>query len=149
MNVVKLHAHTNMCAAAPSSFWIRRIHVAVNEDISPLDMRVAREFSWEFHVMQKRFAAGPFVLDMERRSLGELLKGKTPAMRASLEFDHTKGLYIPLHPGRRGLQTSFLAAISTSGYRRLMEGERYRVARDGNGIEFMMTLEGVRWRGTP
>jgi hypothetical protein len=152
MGIVKLHAHTNMYIPqqlpAPSSFWIRRIHIAVNPDIAPADAKTAREFSWEFMIGQKIFARGPFALDMQRRTLTELLKGKTPATRASLQFDTTKGLYMPM-------QCSFYASIATASYRQALANRSFfdhetfpsRVSADGNGIEFMMTLEGVEWRG--
>lgn len=151
MNIVKLHCHTNMRAnqtlPAPQSFWIRRIHIAVNPDISPSDAKTAREFSWEFSIGHKVFARGPFALDMQRRTLSELIRGKTPATRASLQFDVTKGLFMPM-------QSSFYASIATAAYRESLDKFSYgrdvlpaRVSPDGNGIEFLMTFEGVEWRG--
>jgi hypothetical protein len=137
-NAVKGFEHTNMwCAqmlSAPQAFWIRRIHVSVNPDIAPEDARTARECEWKLYLGQKYYAGGPFATDMQRRSLRELLTGKRPAIRASLQFDAMKGLYIP------PLHSCYVSV--TTGTRNVSP----LVSPTGNGIEFMISMEGVRWR---
>jgi hypothetical protein len=141
---VKLYSRTNMDLAstlpAPSSFWVKRIHIAVNPDIAPADLKTAREFSWGFWIGLKRLAGGPFATDMERTTLATLLKGKTPAVRSSLEFPHAKGIFIPS-------RCHFWADITTYQplHNNLGDPATFKLSADGNGIEFCITLEGVRW----
>jgi len=146
---VKLRSRTNMVACqlqAPSSFWVQRIHIATNPDISARDLKATRAFSWNFWIGQKRYASGPFVTDLERRTLADLLKRKTPALRQSLEFPHSKGLYIPA-------QCTFYADIMLFDHARRLDRSPYwlndppRVGLDpeGAGVEFAITLEGIRW----
>jgi len=144
--IVKTGAHTNMdmcqCLPAPSSFWVRRIHVGIDPSTAPADVKAAREFSWNLWLGQKKYAGGPFAVDMQRQTLADLLKGKTRATRPSLEFEHGKGLFIPM-------QYSFYGDIRTLRYQppvfaRL--GEEARLSENGTGLELMMVLEGVRWR---
>lgn len=144
--IVKTHSHTNMdicCSlAAPSSFWVRRIHVGIDPDAAPADINAAREFSWGLWLGQKKYAGGPFAVDMQRRTLADLLKGKTRVTRSSLEFEHGKGLYMPS-------QLSFYGDIHTTRYQPpAFAGfdETTRLSENGTGLELMMVLEGVRWR---
>jgi hypothetical protein len=148
--IVKMHGHTNLdiCSGlpAPNSFWVRRIHVGIAPDAAAVDVKAAREFSWAFWIGCKSYAGGPFAIDMQKRTLADLLKGKTPATRASLEFETGKGLFIPS-------QCSFYGDIRTARYRRTVDAEyretleeETRLSEDGNGLELMMVLEGVRWR---
>lgn len=147
--VIRNHSHTNMdgqCQLyAHSSFWVRRIHVGIDPDAAPVNIARAREYSWNFWLGQKRYAGGPFAIDMQRRPLLELLKGKTRATRVSLEFEHSKGLYIPT-------QACFYGDIYTHSYaniasHRAERWDRDHLSKDGNGLELIFVLEGVRWWG--
>jgi hypothetical protein len=146
--VVKTHSHTNVdiacCLPAPSSFWVRRIHVGIDPSAIPADVKLARELSWNFWLGDRRYAGGPFAMDMQKRSVIDLLKGKTEATRASLQFEHGKRLYLPC-------QYQFHGDVRTARYRDYPEyhtrGMQAAVlSKDGNGLEMMMVLEGVRWR---
>lgn len=146
-NRVKTPADTNMdiggCLCAPSHFWAKRIHVAVNPDIAREDFQTVRNFYWSLCLLEKRYAGGPMATDIERRSLEDLLKGKSPAVRQSLEFHATKGLFIPS-------QYAFHGEVATANWdQRKDEWDEFLpviASLGGTGIEFSFTLEGILFR---
>ena len=80
---------------APMAFWVKTIHVAIAPDTSETDDRLARQFAWQFFGCEKRYAGGPCVIDVQRASIADFMKRKARAPRVSMNFEETKGLYIP------------------------------------------------------
>lgn len=135
--VVKGAELTNMACMnqlpPPTSFWLKRIHIIVPEDTSDRDIRLARRFAWQFFGCDRIFAEGPVILDLQRRSLSDVLKGRVRAPRASMEFEHRRGLYLPSQYYFRQHFTSTSADL--------------QVDPNGSGLTIVTALEGVQWRG--
>ena len=118
---------------APMAFWVKTIHVAIAPDTSETDDRLARQFAWQFFGCQKRYAGGPCVIDVQRASIADFMKRKARAPRVSMNFEETKGLYIPP-------QFYFSQHFYT-------QKDNLQVDPKGNGLTFISALEGVEWCG--
>lgn len=139
---VKTESETNMYQprrlSAPNHFWVNRIHIGVNEDISAKDyMMVTTLMRWSQWLGHKRYSHGPMFLDAHRLpnsfdSMADRLQNLRMSTRQAMQFPHSKGLLIP--PGME--------------FRGEFEGAEFQTAdQSGNGIELFMAWEGIEYRG--
>jgi hypothetical protein len=82
---------------APSQFWIRKLHIIVDEAVHPDNWRGLRSYSWVLRIMQKGYDEGTLAENMTL-AYPPMVQDRDLMVGTSREtrtYPETRGLHIP------------------------------------------------------